>query len=217
MIRIHDPDEQSHILMSPAVRLCLPEGYPDTGNKHQMRKLGRLALCFCPMYVSQLVICVLKAASTFVHKCQMRHAEMREMLMWTFSRGTTQKWEKCWCGRVVEVQRTAFVCAANIRWTGECYLFGAGTSKKNTFVMLDVCLTRPTPKKPLSFGFASVLHATCVCIHMSTYLKTSFERSWFPVMAHHEPASLLRGCAFPACSTLLPFYNSLLTSNFFFR
>ncbi len=60
-----------------------------------------------------------------------------------------RKWEKCWCGHVAEAQRTAFVCAANVRWTAERYSLGVGTAKKNTLAMLSVCLTRRMPNKPL--------------------------------------------------------------------
>ncbi len=59
-------------------------------------------------------------------------------------------WEKC-CECVAEVQQTAFICVANVRWTAECYQFGVGTSKINTFTMLGVHLTRRMPNKQL-FG-----------------------------------------------------------------
>ncbi len=81
-----------------------------------------------------------KASSTSVHKCRMRHAKMREMLMLMWSQGDAQ---------------TAFVCAANITWTAEHYLFGVTTSEKNTFAMLR-CLTMWMPNKPLS-GISSDL------------------------------------------------------------
>ncbi len=67
---------------------------------------------------------------------------------------------------VAEEQQTAFVYAANIRWTAERYPFWVGTSKKNTFAMLGIRLTRRMPNKPIfvhmghSFGFASVSHAS---------------------------------------------------------
>ncbi len=63
-------------------------------------------------------------------------------------------WEKYWCGCVAEAQWTTFICAASIRWIAEYYLYGVGTSKKNTFAVLGVRLTRWTPNKPL-FGIHS--------------------------------------------------------------
>ncbi len=33
-----------------------------------------------------------------------------------------RKWEKCWCGRVAQVQRTAFVYVGNVWWTAKRYL-----------------------------------------------------------------------------------------------
>ncbi len=60
-----------------------------------------------------------------------------------------------------EVLGTAFTCAANIRWTAKHYLFGVGTSKKNMFAMLGICLTRPMPNKPL-FGICSGLPQSCM-------------------------------------------------------
>ncbi len=66
------------------------------------------------------------------------------------------KWEKFGGGCVAEAQQKAFVYAANVRWTAKRYLFGVGTSKKNTFAMLGIHLTRQTPNKPL-FGIRSGL------------------------------------------------------------
>ncbi len=62
----------------------------------------------------------------------MRHMELREMLMWMCSRSA----------------------ANSIHLCDECYLFEVGTSKKNTFAMLGVRLTRRTTNKPL-FGICS--------------------------------------------------------------
>ncbi len=86
-----------------------------------------------------------------------------------------RKWEKFWCGHVAEAQRTAFVCATNVRWTAEHYPFEVGTSKKNTFTMLGVRLTRWTSKN-LLLAFVWVrLSPTCLVrirIQMWTYLHT---------------------------------------------
>ncbi len=49
-------------------------------------------------------------------------------------------------GDHTKAQKTAFVYVTNIRWTAECYPFGVGTSKKNTFAMLGV-RQNPRPDK----------------------------------------------------------------------
>ncbi len=73
-----------------------------------------------------------------------------------------QKWKKYWCGLVAKAQWTVFVYVANVRWTAKCYLFGVGSSKKNTFAMLGVHLSGQMPNKPFFahmehlFGFPSV-------------------------------------------------------------
>ncbi len=68
---------------------------------------------------------------------------------------------ECWCGHVAVAQWTAFVCAVNVRWTAKHCLFEVGTSKKNTFAMLCVCLTRRTPNKSL-FGICSGSPQSCM-------------------------------------------------------
>ncbi len=76
---------------------------------------------------------------------------------------------------VAKAQQTAFVCVANVQRTAECYPFGIGTSKKNTFTMLGVRLTRQMPNKSL-LAFVRV-HLSpapacllCIRVQMWTYL-----------------------------------------------
>ncbi len=85
-----------------------------------------------------------------------------------------RKLEKCWCGYVPVALWTTFVCGANVRWTAERYPFGVGTSKKNMFAMLGICLTRWTPNKPL-FGIPSgspPSHMPRLCSHTNVNIPS---------------------------------------------
>ncbi len=91
------------------------------------------------------------------------------------------KWEKCWCECVAKAVRTAFICAANVQWTAKQYLFGVVISKKNTFAMLGIRLTRRTPNKPL-FGIClgslqSCMPNSCSCTDVDIPLQ-KYCNSW---------------------------------------
>ncbi len=83
------------------------------------------------------------------------------------------KWEKYRCGCGFKTLQTAFVCAANVRWPVECYPFGIGTSKKNTFEMLGVHLTKRMLNKHFLAFVRVPLSPACLVrirIQMWTYL-----------------------------------------------